>query len=458
MLIEIRNWGQPRQERHNDIAARKKTNKAPGILLVALVSLAGSGIGASAQEAPNAGAPNYALNSEQCFRDWLKNENKHDGKNDLPDGSFLLIASGDAQVNEDKQNPEKWLAARRAAFSQAELKARENIAIFLRNELKAGGRSFEAAINGGEDLPPVVKNAATQLSVADKALTLTGASLDAEIKKFKPDWDGTGRTEDQRRQEIVKVQTHLREQIEQFTRVLISGAITAVQCEGPNSDGRYSVMTGTMWSFKLAQIAQSVTNPSFTLPPNKPQISLQERFEQLNKDKPDWMALTEGVRVWTDESGKRVIVGFGTVPATSQASIDASRARTRAFAAIQYFVAEQVESNNSDNVDFGYRETSTGAQSFDNSTYEQKIRSRAQAMTIQGGETLTPWRLNHPWSNARMTTVAVKWSADGARGAVAAEQEMKRTGEHISGAPNGSGAEKPGSAVRSGASSSTDDF
>ena len=213
-----------------------------------------------------------------------------------------------------------------------------------------------------------------------------------------------------------------------------------------------------MWSFKLSQIAQSIANPSFALPPTKPQMSLQDRFEQLNKEKPDWMALTEGVRVLDRRKRKtgnrRIRNSAGDEPS----NIDASRARTRAFAAIQYFVAEQVESSNSDNVDFAYRETNAQAQTFNNSTYEQKIKSRAQAMTIQGGETLTPWRLNYPWSNARMTTVAVKWSADGNRGAVAAEQEMKRAGEQISGASKAGRTQQSGGAVRSGASSGSDDF
>ena len=435
----------------------KRTSHRSRVLLGALAVLVASATWVSAQEASSAGAPQYTLNIDQCMNDWLKSEHRQIGTNNLDDGSFLLIARGDAEVNEDKQNAEKWLAARQAAFSEAELHARENIAFYLRSELSAGDRVFEAVVNGGGEAPPVLKAAATQLSVADKALTLEGASLDAEIKKYKPDWDGTNRTEEQRRQEIVKVQTRIREQIQQYARVLVSGTFTAFQCEGQNSDGHYAVATSAVWSFKLAQIARSVSDPSFVLPPAKPQVSLQQRFEQLTKEHPDWMALTQGVRVWTDENGKRVIVGFGTVPASSQASIDAARARTRALAAIQYFVAEQVESNNSDNVDFAYRETSTGSQTFNNSTYEQKIRSHAGAITIQGAETLTPWRVNHPWSNARMTTVAVKWSADGNRGAVAAEQEMRRAGEKPSG-DKSSGTEPVGGAVRSGAASSTDDF
>lgn len=428
------------------------------LTVMSMVILTTSAAKLSAQEAPSPDAAGYALSTEQCMRDWFKSENKQPGKNDLPDGSFLLIATGDAQVNADKQSGDKWLAARDVAFSQAELAARENIAVYLKTELQTGGRSFEVALNGGEQLPPVVNSAATQLSIADKALTLTGANLDSEIKKFKPDWDGTGRTQDQRQQEIVKITMRLREQIQQYTRVLVSGAFTTMQCEGPNSDGRYSVATAAIWSFKLAQIAASITNPKFEAPAAKPQVSLQERFNQLSKDHPDWMALTQGVRIWTDETGKRVVVGFGTVPASSQASIDASRARTRALAAIQYFVAEQVESNNSDNVDFSYRETSGGEQSFNASSYQQKVSSHARGISLQGAETLPAWRINHPWSNARMTTVAVKWSSDGSRGAAAAEQEIKRSSEGLNGAVGFHGAQQPATGVRSGASSSTDDF
>jgi hypothetical protein len=409
---------------------------------------------AQTTEPPANVRPQYALNVESCYRDWLKAEGRQDGLNKSASGSILFVASGEAQVNADKANADQWLAARGAAFSQAELGARENLAIFLRAELKEGGRIFEAMQAGGEPMPPMIDAAAKQLSLSDKALTLAGAQLDAAIKEFKPDWDGTGRSEDQRKGEALKIQTRMREQISQYSRVFVSGAFTAMQCEGPNSDGRYSVTTALIWSPALTQIAQSVVNPAYTPPPAKPQMSLSDRFAQLSKENPDWMAMTQGVRVWTDETGARVVVGFGTVAATSQASIDASRARTRALAAIQYFVAEQIESDNKENVDFAYRETTGGEQSFNNSLYQQKIAGRTKAVSLQGSQTLAPWRTNHPWSNARLTTVAVKWTAEGRQAAGEAMEQMRKAAEPA--APARAGAQ--GGPVRSGASSSTNDF
>lgn len=410
---------------------------------------------AQTPEPPAVPAPQYALNVESCYRDWLKAEGRQEGLNKLSNGSVLFVASGFAQVkHENKQEADRWLTARSVAFTEAELAARENLAIFLKAELKEGSRLFEALQAGGDPLPPAMDAAAKQLSIADKALTLAGAQLDAAIKQFKPDWDGTGRTEEQRKTEAIKIQTRMREQIAQYSRVFVSGAFTTAQCEGPNSDGKYSVMAALLWSPTLTQIAQSITNTAYRPVTTKPQIALSDRFAQMSKDNPDWMALTQGVRIWTDENGSRVVVGFGMVPATSQASIDASRARTRALAAIQYFVAEQIESSNSENVDFSYQETASGSTTFNNSSYQQRIEGRAKAITLQGAQTLSPWRLNHPWSNARMTTVAVKWTQESRESAVEAADQMRNAGKPTSSTTS----TQPGSTVRSGASSSTNDF
>lgn len=438
--------------------SRYASTKIPLLVIGALVGSIGAIDRATAQKSSGVDGPSYVLNVDQCQSEWLNSSGVHLGKNDASDGTFRLIAAGSAEVTGTKQDPQRWLVARHAAFVQAELDARQNIAGFLRTDLAASDRSFEAKENGGESLPPAIEKATEQLSIADKALALTGASLDAEIKKYKPDWDGTGRTEEERHQEIVTIQTRLRQLIEQRARALVSGAITVKQCEGPNADGQYSVRVIAIWSFKTAQIAQSVANPNFALPAAKPEISLEQRFAQLDAEHPGWMALTEGVRIWTDENGKRVIVGFGTAPATSLASIDASRARTRALAAIQYFVAEQIISNGKDKVDFAYRETTNGSKSFDDSSYDEQIKSTAPSITLQGAETISTWRLNHPWSNARMTTVAVKWTADGSQGAAAAQQQINRANAGIPAAPADRQGSPQNGSVYSGASSRPDDF
>lgn len=411
---------------------------------------------AVAQDADLAGSAKLAVNVEQCWKDWLKSEKLNEGKNSRPDGSFRFVAQGSGEVNADKTDTSRWLPARDAAFTIAELNARNSLAQFIGTTIRSD-RSFDAFQSGGDEAPPVVKQAATQLSIADKALTLTGAALDNEIKKFKPEWDGTGRSEADRKQEITKIQTRVRENIASSARVFASGAFTAIQCEGPNVDGKYSVLTGLIWSIKLAQISESMINPAFTLPPAAPDLSVEDRFGKMDAANPEWMSVTSGARVWTDEKGQRIIVGFGSVPATSQASLDTTRAKTRAIAAIQRFVGEKVEGSDNDNIDFTYRETDSGNKSFNADSYNLKIDAKAKTLELQGVNAVKTWRGKHPWSGTSMTTVAVVWSRSSVDDAQFAKKALDSVGQNKT-APNSVSSSPVGAPVRGGATSKTSDF
>lgn len=428
------------------------------VIVAAAAGLVASG--AFAQDANLAGAARLATNVEQCWADWLASEKLTEGKNARPDGSFRLVARGQGEVNAEKSDASRWIAARDAAFSIAELNARNALAQFIGLEISSS-RSFDAFMAGGDEPPPLVKDAATQLSVADKTLVLTGAALDNEIRKYIPNWDGAGRSEDAKKQEIVKIQTRLRERIASSARVFASGAFTAVQCEGPNAvDGKYAVLTGLVWSLKLAQIGESIINPAFRLPPAAPDVSLAARLSELDRAQADWMAVTSGARVWTNELGQRLVVGFGSVPASSQASLDNTRARTRAIAAIQRFVGERIAGSDKDNVDFTYRETDDSARSFNAAAYDLKIEAVAKTLNLSGVSEVKAWRGKHPWSGALMTTVAVVWSRSNADDAALAGQALERAARGAANAPARPGVvgAPAGAPVRSGASSTTSDF
>ncbi len=60
---------------------------------------------------------------------------------------------------------------------------------------------------------------------------------------------------------------------------------------------------------------------------------------------PRLLAYTMGARVFTDENGERVVIGFGVAPQTSLMPADRSRASLAAMAAIQRFVSERLLAN-----------------------------------------------------------------------------------------------------------------
>jgi hypothetical protein len=60
----------------------------------------------------------------------------------------------------------------------------------------------------------------------------------------------------------------------------------------------------------LERVAETIWDPESKARSATPDIPLAEQFERFSKQNPDWMWYTDGVRVFTDEHGGRVVVGL----------------------------------------------------------------------------------------------------------------------------------------------------
>ena len=140
-----------------------------------------------------------------------------------------------------------------------------------------------------------------------------------------------------------------------------------------------------------------------------------------------------------------------------QASLDTTRAKTRAIAAIQRFVGEKVEGSDNDNIDFTYRETDSGNKAFNADSYNLKIEAKAKTLELQGVNAVKTWRGKHPWSGTSMTTVAVVWSRSSVDDAQFAKKALDSVGQNKT-APNSVSSSPVGAPVRGGATSKTSDF
>lgn len=410
---------------------------------------------------------------EACWKDWLAREGYQEGKNDK-DGRIVLVQHGQEIVGEPVGSP-NWLTARNAMMSYAEMTARKALAETMSVTLKSS-RTAAVQLLGGDDPPPALRPARESLSLSDKALTLADKALDAEIRKYDRNWTGSGATDKERQDKVATLQVQLNSAIESGTQLYASGAFTAIQCEGPSAGdpGRYAVLAGLVWTPSLQQIAEAIWNPAATAPSGEPGPSLTERFAQIAADNPDWLAYTTGARVYTDERGQRVVVGFGAVPRSSLMAADKDRARLLALAAIQRFVGEKLVAGSSLKERYERRDFTDGsATSFDNSAFAQKITLVAKDLELVGAAEVRSWRGEHPWSKAGMQTVAIAWSpawAADSRGTAeilkSAEERMKRGGgvpDVPSAAPGGTAVPAPGGSgaavpARPGASSSGRDF
>jgi hypothetical protein len=352
---------------------------------------------------------------------------------------------------------------RQAQFTRAELTARAALARYIGEEVSSG-RGVEVFQGGVDAQAPSPRPAAAMVSNAERLNTLTGARLDDAIRQFNPAWTGGTASEEERRSQVAREQVNVNQQLASRAQMFSAGSITAHQCEGPNSDGRYTVSVTLMWSVRFQDIAESIIDPA-RAQRVAPSSTLAEQFQARSRDNPTWLSTTMGVRVWTNEAGERVVVGFGAVGGTSSASIDEDRARLQAIGAIQRFVGEQITVVGEEKGAMVARENAAGErQIFDNQAFESKIVATTRTVRLQGITTLQRWRGRHPFTDTQMQVVVLVWTpsnglaADGVRRELQEGEQRSRSGPATppSGLPGTGGA--VAAPTRSGASSNAADF
>ena len=171
------------------------------------------------------------LSTDDCWEEWLSKHGMKEGANFGSDGSFRGYVAKAQEVVSVGVGHKSWVAAREVAFSEADLQARKQFANYFGSELSSD-QKLSILKAGGDEIPPP-NDISEALSLADKANTLTGLALDNEIRKFEPDWDGSGKTDEQRRAEAVRLQSLYQQRIAARVAVDLLGVVVVAQCEGP---------------------------------------------------------------------------------------------------------------------------------------------------------------------------------------------------------------------------------
>lgn len=366
-----------------------------------------------------------ALTVEECWQNWLADSHLTEGQNILPDGNVQFVASGQRTVMSPPTSG-KWITERGVAFDQAQLNARAQLSDYLGQAIESEqvASIFRA---GGDDAPAApgsLGKVEEGLSLVERTQVLRGMALDAKIREFDPDWDGTSKTEEERRAKVVTLQQSYQRRIGSRSAAVILGSTVATQCEGPSAadgsqtSGRYEVLVGMIWSYKLAYEALAMTTPGIGAVPAKGGKPLNERFADMSAADPDWMTGVIGLRVFPDENGERVLVGFASVPTSALKNADVSMAKLMATDWISRFAGESIEVENQLDQSFVYRQLdSSDEETLDPSEYYETIKSRAQSVRLTGVHQVLQWRGKHPYSDQPMQVVAVAWSPTAAKAA-----------------------------------------
>lgn len=345
----------------------------------------------------------------QLHQDWLTANGLVDGLNeDRATGQTRFVAFADAII--DGGRADQWVSRRNIAVDKALMNAKAQIADYVGRDL-ASARSVELIEQMGEDAPPMLQEAARQLSVVDKLHTLADHALDAQIRTFDPAWDGSGRSSAERQQRVVEMQESYREQVSQRARLFVSGALPVNLVEGTNADGKYGVGVTLVWSPITQRIAQAFADPSLMPAPGAGEPPLVQQIEGHLAADPAFLAVSHGVRVWRNPAGERVLVAFSGVDRSNSSMRNDRLASLQAAAMIQQFVAEQVESHDDLNRALTSQTLATGAiEAFNASAFQSRIEARAPNITLAGLAKVYSWQGRHPVSETPMQVDVFAWS------------------------------------------------
>lgn len=346
---------------------------------------------------------------EESWNAWLDEKGLVEGENRMEDGRSFFIASATAQVRANIQTAD-WMNARQSAFNSALLGAKSQLAETVGTVLRSD-RSREVLEQGGDSVPPAMQQVRKDVSLVERVHKLSAEALDAKIREFDPSWSG-GNPEEQKKK-IVTLQERYQENLASSARLLLEGAVPIYNAEGDSQEGQYSVLVGLVWSPRMMTLAESLYNPNVTVPKRGPGPSVIEQIEAELAADPDFLAISQGARVWTQEDGARVLVSFAPVHRSSSSMANNAKASLIGRGQIAQFVAEDVQARAMQKGGNAFREYGDGSDAvFNDSEFRQLVRARAQTVRIEGAVRAYSWQGQHPVAKVPMQTDVFVWSPD----------------------------------------------
>ena len=360
------------------------------------------------------------------WRSWLDEKGLTEGVNQTGQDRTFFIASGKAQVRGDFGS-KTWVDARQTAFNAALLQAKSEMANTVGSVLRSD-RAFEVVQQGGDAAPPDLKQVRDQISTIERMQKLTNEALDAKIRKYDPDWQGKG-SEEARKRKLVQIQERYQEKVASGARLLINGAMPIFNAEGDNADQRYTVLVGIVWSPRTAALAESIYNKQVKIPKGPEAAPIVDQIERKLADNPNFLAVSQGARIWNKADGTKVIVSFAPVYRSRSSMMNEQKAALIGRSQIAQFVAERVASRQMSDSSNTFRAYADGsAKAFNNSEFRSLIRAKAKQVEIKGATRVYSWKGQHPAANVPMQTDVYMWSPESRQMAVKLQDLAEEAG------------------------------
>jgi hypothetical protein len=356
----------------------------------------------------------------------------------IPDRN-LIVSSAEEFTRVPVGQP-GWIESRIVAYERAELQAKAKIVRYF-SETTNTSRSLEmlekASWSDGTiaEVREVGEVAATIEKIGKKSLAVTDALLDQAMRKLDPDYDPSQYESLSQEQLQVVVQDKFKRRINSLAFRSLIGVTPLYTTEGEYG-GQYQVLVGVVWSPKLNNVALSLSNDVYNLPPVAP----GGKVETSIPADPDVLLGTMGTRVVVDENGHFAVVAYAqaqprrAAPARQQSAIHTARkiAANRARAQIVNFVKESLSlrsSEKTDELSQEYSDMTVGTETI--REFREKIAGTKVEVKLRGLRTLKEWDQPHPLTGEPVAGAVLVWSPSGAEMAADMDRVMKEQSQQF---------------------------
>lgn len=351
-------------------------------------------------------------NPEELWQNYLAENNLYEGIN-TQDGKTLYLQSSSAVVR-GSFDP-RWINARNVAFEKAELNAKAQLAETIATEIKST-RSLTMVEGGGSSAPnlDIIVELHKELSLVQKGERLLSAELDAKLRRHYPDWNGTGASPEQAKRKVATLVNALLNEMSSKATQVIRGATPMFHAEGYDDRGDYIVLVGIVWSPALADIARSFYDAEFHIPATVPGQPVRQLLTQRLANDSTSLATFNGVRVWRNEKGQRVLISAASHDRGGEDFITSRKNELVARNRMARFIAETVTSNSSSDLGKNsYLEYADGSNAiFDTQMFHSQITAETAQVNLTGVVTVRKWKGTHPISGSPMMTTVMAWTPD----------------------------------------------
>jgi hypothetical protein len=385
----------------------------------------------------------------QFLEEYKSSKGWHEMKITRKDGSSMIVVKGIANVSAPRTSP-NFIASRQIAFDKAMLQAKKELVEFLETEISGELTSYFSEPSEKRQEEELIQRQREGL-VLESAKDVAGAAAEdvGIFSKFK-----VGKVASDKAKDLLIYEANLKlkelgydpnkpvdeqtlrkiTQSDKFSKSISSVAKSRVvglqafkvfENHGSGKKGEIGVIA--IWSPKLNAVANAIYSGDMSfIPPAK---KGKKPFKDQIPQNPEVLMSTFGARQFIGEDGGYGVMAFAQVgpKSNNSRSINAAynKAKLNAMFMIRQFAGEVA----SVQVDQSQDESTTKyadkmeAYEYDES-YQELIKSNAEAINISGLQTLKSWKAIHPLTKTPVVGSVVLWTPSGYETAVDLKKDM----------------------------------